>query len=511
LIIKTFVYYVSILISLISYKIGFFMISVNNNQITPCSNTSSNCVVWQGPDIPCISLCHGDTISDVIAKLAEELCVLVNATPTNIDLSGLDLLCVLPQGTEAPTTIEAILQLIIDKICSIVPGAPYSLPDVTLPACLIYTDEEGFIITSLRLDLYAAYLANKICANIASIILIQTTIDDHESRLIILENCVLPCSGTIIEVEVISSCLFPGTLVPISELLLEVERVLCNLENAVGSPALILAAVNAQCITSADTKLNGTGTYSSIPGWVTSPDTLAESNKNLWLVVCDMYAAIENIKLTCCPGACDSIIYNFTATLIKDEQDIPVSANIIFTSSSIPATYNDCVGSSNITITDKNGLSITTIFSIAALQTSPSGITIPLGALFKFDDLTVLTDFCTTDGVHTCSESITKIIPSDLICPDDLNLTGATMESLTVTFTNVLGTSAIYEIELVNVATGIVTASVVIISPGTTVSQLITGLASGTEYQARVLVSLGGSVKNCGDLGTPAITTTTPS
>ena len=31
----------------------------------PCSPISSNCVVWQGPDIPCIQLCTGDTVSDV--------------------------------------------------------------------------------------------------------------------------------------------------------------------------------------------------------------------------------------------------------------------------------------------------------------------------------------------------------------------------------------------------------------------------------------------------------------
>ena len=39
-----------------------------------CNPMSSNCVLWQGPDIPCINLCKGDSISDITAKLAEELC-----------------------------------------------------------------------------------------------------------------------------------------------------------------------------------------------------------------------------------------------------------------------------------------------------------------------------------------------------------------------------------------------------------------------------------------------------
>ena len=42
-----------------------------------CNPMSSNCVIWQGPDIPCIKLCKGDSISDITAKLAEELCTLL--------------------------------------------------------------------------------------------------------------------------------------------------------------------------------------------------------------------------------------------------------------------------------------------------------------------------------------------------------------------------------------------------------------------------------------------------
>jgi len=46
----------------------------SNNKSTPCSVISSNCVSWQGPDIPCIGLCKGDTVTDVVAKLGELVC-----------------------------------------------------------------------------------------------------------------------------------------------------------------------------------------------------------------------------------------------------------------------------------------------------------------------------------------------------------------------------------------------------------------------------------------------------
>ena len=58
------------------------MIPSNNGKVEPCSHISSNCVIWQGPDISCINLCNGDTVSDVVAKLATELCNLVSASCT---------------------------------------------------------------------------------------------------------------------------------------------------------------------------------------------------------------------------------------------------------------------------------------------------------------------------------------------------------------------------------------------------------------------------------------------
>ena len=56
---------------------------------SPCSPISSNCVIWQGPDIPCIKLCTGDTVSDVIHKLAIELCNIMDL----LDVNGYDLSC----------------------------------------------------------------------------------------------------------------------------------------------------------------------------------------------------------------------------------------------------------------------------------------------------------------------------------------------------------------------------------------------------------------------------------
>ena len=61
-----------------------------------CDPTSSNCVVWQGPNLDCIGLCTGDTVSTVIAKLAEKLCSVVadSCGECTIDLGTVDEKCI---------------------------------------------------------------------------------------------------------------------------------------------------------------------------------------------------------------------------------------------------------------------------------------------------------------------------------------------------------------------------------------------------------------------------------
>jgi hypothetical protein len=470
------------------------MIPTNTGSTSPCSNISSNCVVWQGPDIPCINLCNGDTISDVIAKLAEELCALTNAVASEPDLSGLDLLCVLPDGQSDPTSLEEILQLIINAVCGVNSETlRYSLPDIQL-GCLAYGS-----VTALPLDEYAVLVGNKVCDILSTITIIQTTLSNHESRLIVLENCVLPCSAnTVNEAQVISSCVLPGgSLVNASVLLLAIETAFCNLQNAVGTPALISTAINAQCIFGNDTLLSGTGTYSSIPGWVTNVNTLAESNKNLWLVVCDMYKAIQDIQLNCCPGACDSVTFGYTTSVVNNPVGIPQNLNLNFTTSSIPAAYNDCAGSTSVSIIDSFGVSSSTTVNVTSLQNNPAGVSIPFGSLNPYGNLTINVDFCVTDGKNTCSEKKTSSVISEIPCPPSINTTNITTDSVDVTFSNYLGVTATYVITAEDTATGIITATETVNSPGATVLETLTGLASGTEYSISVSVTINGSSKIC--------------
>ncbi len=78
-----------------------------------CSPISSNCVVWEGPDMPCIKLCKGDSVSDAVAALANELCSLLDSlNATSYDTTCLSL-------SKQPKTTHDLIQTLIDKICEI--------------------------------------------------------------------------------------------------------------------------------------------------------------------------------------------------------------------------------------------------------------------------------------------------------------------------------------------------------------------------------------------------------
>ena len=79
-----------------------------------CTPTSSNCIIWQGPDIPCIKLCKGDSITDVLYNFATDYCdLLKELNPSKYDLSCLtNIKC-------PPDTFRELIQLLIKRICEV--------------------------------------------------------------------------------------------------------------------------------------------------------------------------------------------------------------------------------------------------------------------------------------------------------------------------------------------------------------------------------------------------------
>ena len=55
------------------------MLPLSTRNTKGCTPISSNCVVWQGPNLACINVCNGDNISTVVAKVAEFVCNMIDA------------------------------------------------------------------------------------------------------------------------------------------------------------------------------------------------------------------------------------------------------------------------------------------------------------------------------------------------------------------------------------------------------------------------------------------------
>lgn len=64
-------------------------INTSNTKVTNCTPISSNCVVWEGNLPNCIEACHGDTVVDIIYKVADKTCTVLD----QIDVSNVDLKC----------------------------------------------------------------------------------------------------------------------------------------------------------------------------------------------------------------------------------------------------------------------------------------------------------------------------------------------------------------------------------------------------------------------------------
>jgi hypothetical protein len=268
----------------------------------PCSPISSNCVIWQGPDIPCIKLCTGDTVSDVIAKLATELCTVLDIlNVTNYDLSCFNLVgC-------GPNDFQALVQFLIEQICALqnpttttVTNTDRSEALVTVADCFVVSG-----VTVMTVSEYAQAIGTKVCSLVSQIAAINLAITSLDIRVTALEGEPAP---TFVLPSILVNCtLSPSVLAGNSYTIDLVLNALintsttgyCSLLSATGTPASIIAAVQSQCIAdSDDTLTSGVPFATAYAGsWVDNGDlsTAADAINNLWLVVCDIYTAFASL------------------------------------------------------------------------------------------------------------------------------------------------------------------------------------------------------------------------
>ena len=483
------------------------MIPTNNGSSTPCDPISSNCVIWQGPDIPCINLCNGDTVSEVIAKLAQELCDIIDATcDCNPDLRELKLNCIPPPSQENPDLAQ-YLNAIIEYVCAL-PTGPDNII-VELPDCLHYDNSQGNPVTALPIDEYALYLANTICDILDAIAIINNQISQLIERIVILENCVLPCNPSSGGGDplVISSCIIRGGQPgPASILLLALESAFCAHVVLVGENPAIQSAINSQCIQGSFPMLSPAiatnpnapnpnsktvTTYSASANWVPNASTLAAGHQNQWVVICDLYNAVLDIQQNCCDGGCDSVSISQTSSVqTNDATGLPTSITFNFTGSSVPSGFNDC--GSNIVITDMVGNQISQAFDVVLMQSSQVGVIIGLqqSGLDLTSNLNVSISTCVSDTGNQCTDSISFSVPLTLPCPAQtaVKANNQAGTSVALTWTNQLGTSVTYGWTCFD-SSGQVFASGTVTTPGGSPAVPITNLTPGETYSFEITIT----------------------
>lgn len=159
-----------------------------NKAKAACVTTTSNCVIWQGPDLPCIDLCTGDTISEVVYKLACKLCdVITSTTVSEYDLSCLDL-----TKCDLPSSFIEMIQLLIDTICELktqISGdetpTTSGCPDCEIVVASCFQAEGGSI---QQMKDYIEAIGQKICEQEITIINQQNAIEQLLARVEALES-----------------------------------------------------------------------------------------------------------------------------------------------------------------------------------------------------------------------------------------------------------------------------------------------------------------------------------
>jgi hypothetical protein len=394
-------------------------IKSNINKET-CSPVSTNCVVWQGPDLECISVCAGETISEVVYQLALEICALQE----QLNLTGLDLKCLVDSCLACPQpekTLATVLQLLIDKLCTLeeivnnlVPSGDAIDPLVRMAACFQYYDGDGDLIKDLphtqytkKIGVEVCNLANQITAFSTDIDFLQNQIDSLDGRVTTLENNTLP--------QVTLTCINPGPQ-DMDVAIEAIESDYCTLKGALGTAGELLNAIDGECLLPVKKLTDPTSDL-----WTGTSSNIAATLDKMWLAICDLRAAVGTIQNTCCTFSCDDILVDF------DVQIVDASTIRLFFAqkSSVPGAFTDCNATlgNTLNIVDGAGNKYSVyiklrddVFNDSEALTNGYPIDISASPLDVSTGLTLSMNACLTDGSTTCVKCVNVIAGPATTC-----------------------------------------------------------------------------------------------
>ena len=478
-----------------------------------CDPISSNCVIWQGPDLDCIGLCKGDSISQVIEKLAKELCAVLES----LNIDSYDISCLAIGGCK-PETFQALIQIIIDKICALEddqaaedaaagtggtsnPGGAVSdvpiktpilagknIPDavVRAPETFWYKNELGDTVKDFQLVDLAHTAANMIDSMVGQINTVNRTLGNHEGRIDTLEKAPAP---TLSLPNLAPICVAPPTpLLALDVFTILLEQQFCELRTATGTPAKIYEAILSQCVGLNDAnQLQGPGKMNQLTGWQDDIVDVSSALTNLWLGYCDIRAAVLTIQDKCCTGTnCDDLDIEVQGSVVGTNQ------LQLFYSGSFPTGYvEDQTALIKITDSDNNSLTISTF--ITPYLNTVDGYNIDLNntPINPASNLIVTVPMRFTDGASVCEKIVTEVVINTGVCPT-VNIVPS-QTSLNWSFTYLGGAASLNMVLYDQTGTVVIANEVNVVAGPETIANTFAGLVAGIQYKMRLEITPSGS------------------
>lgn len=269
---------------------------------SPCSPTSSNCVIWAGPDLGCINVCKGDNITDVTAKIATEVCGILDT----LNINSYDLDCFNLVNC-APQTFQDLINFLIVKICQLdnIPDTPGIPGTGDCPSNCIVDVAPCFVengVTTMSLTEYAIAIGERICSLVDTVNLQQIAINNLDVRVTTLENTSPPSYTTpLMPMGCNIATLSEGSTQGIDTVIRTfINDIWCTYVNATGTAGNLVAAVASQCIANTDMSKTYPAQTMSVAyptTWQTTPITVADTIENIWVAICDLRNALNGLNV----------------------------------------------------------------------------------------------------------------------------------------------------------------------------------------------------------------------
>ncbi len=459
-----------------------------NSKEQGCTPISSNCVIWQGPDLLCLGLCSGDTVSDVIFKAATQLCAILKA----LDISTYDLSCFVNPKCP-PVDFHALVQFLITQICALqgIPAVTASgtkgCPDctVTIATCFQFRNPtNGDLVTTLLLADYVKLIGIQVCALLQTLTTQGLAITNIDGRVRVLESKPPPVFNL---PNLIPVCVLPPLPTSLDLIFAALEQQFCQLQAAAGTPPQIFNAAGSQPqgLNQKSALGTGRGTYGETVGWALTVKNLSDSFNNMWLVITDLMSAITNIQLNCCATPCNGVAVKLSAALPSAS-----TLNLFFTGT-IPASLKECNQAGTMfTIADQSGNSINVTIPLIANINNPSGFPVSLNGtpIAATDDLTISSTMCFNDLTKgtVCQSVLTFTLINTLNCPSVNYISGLT--TLNFSFNHSIRIVT-YSIQLFDsIGSTMLQNQTFPVNNPQVVSGIFAGLAMGTNYKVRVTI-----------------------